>query len=339
LKKILITGGGGYVGSMLIPKLISAGYEIKCLDRFFFGDEFLKKNQLKGKLELIRDDIRWFNPKILENIDVVMDLAALSNDPVGELNPEKTFEINHLGRVRVAKLSRDAGVPQYILASSASIYGQQENIANETSPVSPLTVYSKANHKAEMDVLKLKNSDFAVTVLRFSSIYGKSERMRFDISVNSMVLDLFKTGKIVVRGKKNTRPFIHIKDAVKAYEMVLLSDLDKISGEILNVGSNNQNYSMEELSKQIGKSIESQFELELGNNVDHRSYSLNFDKIKKLIGFSTDYTLSDGVKEIFESLKNGTLIPTTQTITLDWYKKILNDKELFEKFQINGKIL
>ena len=151
MKKALVTGGAGYVGSVLIPSLIDEGYYVKCLDRFFFGKEFLSKNVFSKNLDLIQDDIRWFDPMILDDVDVVLDLAALSNDPVGDLDPQKTFEINHEGRVRVARLSKDHGVKQYVLASSASIYGQQENIADENSPVFPITAYSKANRNADKE--------------------------------------------------------------------------------------------------------------------------------------------------------------------------------------------
>jgi len=240
--KILVTGGGGYVGSVLIPSLLKDGHLVTCLDRFFFGETFLSSSEFRDNLQLVRDDIRWFDPKILKNIDVVLDLAALSNDPVGELDPQKTFEINHLGRSRVSSLCKEMGVSRYVLASSASVYGQQDKIANEDSEVFPLTAYSKANRGAEIDGLALNNSDFSVTVLRFSSLYGISPRMRFDISVNSMVLELFKNNKIVVRGKNNKRPFLHIKDAVNAYRLVLdAPSKKKTAGEIFNVGSNDQN--------------------------------------------------------------------------------------------------
>ena len=162
---------------------------------------FYHQIDFKGNLELIRNDIRWFDPKILQDVDVVIDLAALSNDPVGELNPEKTYEINHKGRARVGKLSKEAGVSQYILASSASIFGQQEGIADENSEVFPLTSYSKANHNAEIDNIALNDENFTVTALRFSSLFGVSPRMRFDIAVNEMVLELYKTKKITVQRK------------------------------------------------------------------------------------------------------------------------------------------
>ncbi|AJM91269.1 NAD-dependent epimerase/dehydratase family protein [Nitrosopumilus piranensis] len=338
MKKIFITGGAGYVGSVLIPQLLNDGYHIKCLDRFFFGDKFFKNLQ-NDRLELLKDDIRWFDPSILDDVDVVLDLAALSNDPIGELNPEKTFEINHLGRARVALESKNKGVKQYILASSASIYGKQEKIANETFSVFPLTSYSKANRNAEIDSMKLNDDSFSVTALRFSSIFGVSPRMRFDISVNSMVLDLFQNGKITVRGKNNTRPFIHIKDAVNAYKSILNAKINDISGQIFNVGDNNQNYSMGELAYEIKNALNPKCEVELGDNNDHRSYSLSFDKIHNITGFKVNFSLIDGVKELFDSLQNNTVDTSLKTITLDWYKHIENDIELKKELMINDRIL
>jgi nucleoside-diphosphate-sugar epimerase len=336
---ILITGGAGYVGSALIPTLIESGHKIKCLDRFFFGDEFLSSKKFDKNLELIKGDIRWFDETILKNIDVVFDLAALSNDPVGELDPQKTYEINHLGRVRVATLSKKMEVPQYILASSASIYGQQSQTADETSEVYPITTYSKANRKAEIDVLKLDDPKFAVTCMRFSSIYGTSPRMRFDISVNSMILDLFKTGKIIVRGMNNERPFVHIKDAVKAYQTILCTPKEKIKGEIFNIGSDEQNFKIGDLAKMIVSSIDKNCELEFGDNNDHRSYSISFKKIRDVMKFHTDYTVKDAAKEIHEQLKSRQLEDTIKTITLKWYDHIQSDPVLFKKFQIDEKIL
>lgn len=336
---ILITGGAGYVGSVLIPTLVKDGHKIKCLDRFFFGDEYLKSCQFGENLELIRDDIRWFDPKILKDVDLVMDLAALSNDPVGDLNPEKTFEINHQGRARVAKLSKESGVPQYILASSASIYGQQKSVANEESQVNPLTAYSKANRMAEMDVLPLNDDNFTVSALRFSSIYGLSPRMRFDLAVNSIVLDLFNTGKIIVYGKNNRRPFLHIKDAIKAYQNVIAANKKSIAGQIFNIGSDDQNYSIYDLAKETGDAISDNYDFEAQDTPDNRSFTLSFEKIKNTVGFEPKYTVKDGSKEIYEALKTNQLKPSIKHITLKWYKHIISDQKLKDELSINGKIL
>ena len=336
---ILVTGGAGYVGSVLLPELVKDGHFIKCLDRFFFGDEFLSQKQFEGKVELIKDDIRWFKPEILKDIDVVMDLAALSNDPVGALEPEKTYQINHLGRARVAKLCKEMNVSQYILASSASVYGQQKDAVDEKSIVNPITDYSKANRKAEEDVLKLNDGDFCVTVLRFSSVYGSSPRMRFDISVNSMVLEMYRNQKIVVRGKNNSRPFIHIKDAVKAYQKAIDASKNSISGQIFNVGSDEQNFKMGDIAENIIKATGQKCDLELGDTNDHRSYITSFKKIKDELGFNPSFSINDGVNEIYNALATNQLDYSTKTITLEWYKHIQSDSKLFDKLQINEHLL
>jgi len=336
---ILVTGGAGYIGSVLLPELVKDGHSIKCLDRFFFGDEFLSQKQFDGKIELIKDDIRWFKPEILKNVDVVMDLAALSNDPVGALEPEKTYQINHLGRARVAKLSKETGVKQYILASSASVYGQQKDAVDEKSIVNPITDYSKANRKAEEDVLKLNDDDFCVTVLRFSSVYGSSPRMRFDISVNSMVLEMYRNQKIVVRGKNNSRPFIHIKDAVKAYQKAIDASKNIISGQIFNVGSDEQNFKMGDIAENIIKATGQKCDLELGDTNDHRSYITSFKKIKDELGFNPSFSINDGANEIYNALATNQLDYSTKTITLEWYKHIQSDSRLFDKLQINERLL
>ena len=335
---ILVTGGAGYVGSKLLPALIQDGHNVKCLDRFFFGKEYFLSKQFDN-LELIQDDIRWFDSKILKDIDIVMDLAALSNDPVGDLNPEKTFEINHRGRARVAKLSKENGVSQYILASSASVYGQQKDVVTEDSAVNPLTSYSKANRMAELEALPLNDDDFSVSVLRFSSIYGLSPRMRFDLAVNSLVLDLYNTGKIIVYGKNNRRPFLHIKDAVRAYQSLLLTNKKSITGQIFNVGSDEQNFSIFDLAKETGNAISDDYELEAQDTPDNRSYVASFTKIKNTLGFEPEYTVKDGSKEIYDALVSGQLKYSIKNITLKWYKHIISDEKLSKELSIDGKLL
>jgi len=337
-KTILVTGGAGYVGSVLIPSLLENDYHVKCLDRFFFGDEYLLS--LKNKnLELVYDDIRWFNGNLLDDVDVVLDLAALSNDPVGELNPEKTFEINHQGRSRVARLSKEHNVPQYILASSASVYGQQDGIADETVDVNPLTAYSKANRKAEIDALKLNDENFSTTVLRFSSIYGISPRMRFDLAVNSIVLDLFNSGKIIIYGKENRRPFLHIKDAIRAYLSIIQSPISKTSGQIFNVGSNEQNFRIYDLAKLVGDSISKNYDFEAEDTQDNRSYFASFKKISETTGFEAKHTVEEASNEIYDALKTQKMIFTEKMITVKWYNHILSNSDLTQKLAIDNKIL
>lgn len=337
---VLVTGGAGYVGSVLIPELIKNGFHVRCLDRFFFGIEYLSNKQFEGNLELVRDDIRWFDPKLLDNVDIVIDLAALSNDPVGELDQNKTYDINYLGRSRVARLSKKGGVRQYILASSASNYGQQKDIVDEDSEVFPLTTYSKANRMAEMDVLPLNDDDFTVTVLRFSSIYGVSPRMRFDLAVNNMTLDLYKTGKIVVSGDgKQWRPFLHMLDAIRAYLLVMDAPKRKIGGQIFNVGSDDQNYQIHKLAIAVGDAIGKKYDIEFKGTYDHRSYIASFKKIREKLGFVPKFGVKDGAVEIYKALETGNLTDSIKTKTIEWYKYLLSSDKLLKEISIRNTVL
>jgi len=197
--RVLVTGGAGYIGSVLVRMLIDAGYDVICLDRLFFGLESIQELLDNPNFKLVRDDIRWFNPDVLKGVDIVIDLAALSNDPTGELDPMKTYDINYLGRIRVARLSKECRVGRYIFASTCSVYGFQERVVNENSSLNPLTTYAKAAVLAEKDILPLASRDFIVTVLRFATAYGLSHRMRFDLVVNAMTLSLYKIGRASCR--------------------------------------------------------------------------------------------------------------------------------------------
>ncbi len=205
---------------------------------------------------VVKDDIRWFDPVILNDVDVVIDLAALSNDPSGELNPTKTYDINYFGRFRMAKLCKDYNVKRYILASTCSVYGFSDKTLDENSTTNPLTTYSKSAVMAEKDILQLASKDFTVTVPRFATVYGLAPRMRFDLAINAMVLKLYNTGKIsVMRDGTQWRPFIHVKDVVKAYIQLSTCEPDIVNGEIFNIGSNDQNYQIYPLAEKLGEGI------------------------------------------------------------------------------------
>ncbi|OLB91170.1 MAG: NAD-dependent dehydratase [Thaumarchaeota archaeon 13_1_40CM_38_12] len=338
--QVLVTGGGGYIGSVLVPRLLQEGYKVKVLDRFFFGKEILQSVSKNPNLTMIQDDTRWFDGKILKNVDVVMDLAALSNDPSGELEPQKTLDINYKGRARVARLSEEAGVKRYILASSCSIYGFRDGLLNEQSPVNPLTTYAKANRLAEISAKKLASEKFIVTLLRFATVYGYSPRMRFDLAVNGMVLGFFKSKQIpIMRDGTQWRPFIHVKDVAGAYVKVIKSPADKINGEIFNVGSDEQNYQILPLAKEVAKSIKISFKKKWYGDPDSRSYKISFKKIKDTLGYKTKFTVGDGSREIYSALQIGTLTDSIKTKTVEWYKYLLESKKIVESIVIKNTIL
>jgi len=338
--QVLVTGGAGYIGSILVRRLLQEGYKVKVLDRFFFGKESLISISKNPRLTLIQDDTRWFDPKILRGIDVVIDLAALSNDPSGELNPQKTLDINYKGRSRVARLSKENGVKKYILASSCSIYGFRDSLLDEESSINPLTTYAKANRLAEIAAAKLASEKFTVTMLRFATVFGFSTKMRFDLAVNGMVLGFFKNREIpIMRNGKQWRPFIHIKDVADSYVKVIQSPKDKINGEIFNVGSDSQNFQILPLAKEVAKAIKVPFKKKWYGDPDSRSYKISFKKIKKTLGYETKFSIADGAREIYLSLQNGILTDSIKTKTVEWYKHLIESKKIIDSIAIRNKIL
>lgn len=337
----LVTGGAGYIGSTLIRMLLDKGHMVKCLDRFFFGKGSLEDMCSNPDLQLIRDDIRWFNPKLLEGTDVVIDMAALSNDPAGELDPSKTIDINYLGRVRVAKLSKEYRVKRYILASSCSVYGlQSEELLTEESPTSPLTTYAKANLIAEKEVIPLSDENFCVTVLRQATVYGLSRRMRFDLAINGMVNAIYETGKVgVMRDGTQWRPFLHVKDTSNAFIQVAEAEKETVNGEIFNVGSNEQNYQIKTLVDMLRET----FDFEVGwhwyGDPDKRSYRVDFTKIRKKLDYKVEHTPQEAARNIYNALKDGTVKKTLKTITVQWYKYLLEAEKTVKEVELKDTIL
>lgn len=337
--RVLVTGGAGYIGSILVRLLLEKGYDVTILDRLFFGRDSIK--DIEDRVKLVKDDIRWFDPSILKGVDAVFDLAALSNDPSGELDPRKTMDINYRGRVRVAKLAKRYGIENYVLASSCSVYGFQEGILDENSETAPLTTYARANLMAEKGVLSLADKRFTVTVLRQATVYGFSYRMRFDLAINGMVKALYKTGKIMVmRDGTQWRPFVHVRDTSSAFIKILESDKELVNKEIFNVGSNDQNIQIFELAKTVAEACNQDFKYEWYGDPDKRSYKVDFSKIREKLGYRAKYKIKDGAREVWDALVNGMLDPDDpRTITVKWYKYLLNTYEIIKDIEINGRIL
>ena len=334
-----MTGGAGYIGSVMSRILLEKGYDITCLDRLFFGNDSIK--DIADRIKLVKDDVRWFQPEILKGIDVVFDLAALSNDPSGELEPQKTLEINYNGRVRVAKLAKKYGIKKYVLASTCSVYGFQEGLVTEESGLNPLTTYAKANMMAEKDVLPLADKSFSVTVLRQATVYGFSYRMRFDLAINGMVLGFYRNGKIpIMRDGKQFRPFVNVWDTSYAFLKVLEADQELVNGQVFNVGSDDQNVQIFDLAKLVAESCNLPFNYEWYGSPDTRSYRVSFSKIKETLDFKPQTTIRIGAQNVLDALKEGRLNPDDpRTITVKWYKHLLEMQQFLKDTEINGVIL
>lgn len=337
-KIVVVTGGSGYIGSVLTPLLVGAGYNVRVLDRFFFGDtlptsEFIEK---------IKIDSRTIPIQLLKGVYAVLDLAAISNDPAGELDPVKTLDINYRARRRLQELSSDAKVERYILASSCSVYGFQKGILDEKSQTNPLTTYAEANVRAEDSALELfnKGTDLCVTLFRQATMYGLSPRMRFDLAINGMTLGMWQKGTIpLLRDGKQWRPMIHIRDTSNAFIAALESDTAKINGEIFNIGANEQNYEIIKCAELVAKGLGKAFQYEWYGEPDHRSYQVNFDKVKDILGFIPHWMPNEGAAEIAEALETSIVKPNEETKTLSWYSTLLKWEQRIKEVAPDGYIL
>ncbi len=336
-KRIIVTGAGGYIGSMLTPYLLKKGLRVRAIDRYFFGNLKIKNKNL----EIINDDIRLLKDKHFKNADYMIDLAAISNDVTGERYKKETFDINHLARVRNAKLAKKNGIKKYILPSSCSNYGKikKTEIATENFKLRPLTNYSKANSYAEKDILNLASNKFCVTVLRQGTVYGYSPKMRFDLVVNRMTYEAWKNNKILLmKDGTQRRPTLHIKDAIRAMFHILNTKNEIVNEQIFNVGGSNNNYMIKDLADVINNHFKNKLDITWYGSNDHRSYFVSFDKIKN-IGYKTNYSPFDGVKEIISYLNKGKIDLVDNTITLDWYETLEKWNNIIKNININNKII
>lgn len=324
--KVLITGGQGYVGSVLSPYLAEKGYDVTVLDRGFFLNKVVIDEFKSKGINTLKDDIRYFEPNLLKNIDSVVDLAALSNDPAGELDSVKTLDINYIGRSRVARLSKAVGVKRYVLASSCSIYGFQDHLVDEESEINPLTTYAKANYLAESDNLRLADETFSPVALRFATAFGASPRLRLDIAINAMTYRSVTTKKIrLMRDGNQFRPFVHVKDMARAIEQVLRASNQAVSGQLFNVGADTQNVRIKEIAEKVGNITGNKNEIEWYGDPDVRSYQVSFEKIKKRLGFKCKYSIDYGIEEMTELFSNSKFNRREDMFTVDHYKSIMED--------------
>ncbi len=336
--RVLVTGAGGYIGTTLVPMLLERGYRVRAVDRFFFGRHLLPDHP---RLEVIVEDVRRLRPEHFDGVGAVIDLAAISNDPSGELFTEATWQINHLARARCARLAREAGATRYVLPSSCSLYGFQDpdTVADEESPTNPLTTYAKANEAAERDVLPLADDGFCVVVLRQATVYGYSPRMRFDLAINGMTYGAWKTGRLpLMRDGSQWRPMVHVKDTSEAQIFMLEVEPDLVNGKIFNVGSAENVYQIGHLGSLVADLVNRPVEIEWYGDPDHRSYRVAFDRIES-IGWKATRRAEDGVGEIVEALEAGRTDRTPETITLDWYRTLVRFQRLLREVEIDGALL
>lgn len=308
---VLLTGGGGYLGSQLCVALLASGHKVRVLDRLCFGEESLSACMGNPAFELVKGDIRRFQEidQLWDGVDSVVHLASLSNDPSCELNVDMAQDVNVASTAELAKLAIQHGVERFILGSTCAVYGHGVfEILDEESPPNPVFTFGQTKLLAEQHLLSLASDTFTPVVLRCATLYGVSPRMRFDLALNQMVATAVQKRSIQVRGGGGQwRPLVHVKDAARGMLLALEAEIEQVSAQIFNVGSNAQNIQINALAKQVADHFE-RVEIELANDdADIRTFHVDFSKIQERLGFNCQHSIDDGVVEVAEWLRTNTV--------------------------------
>lgn len=303
--KILVTGTDGYIGSVLAPRLDERGHTVVGLDTGYYRDGLLYDGQ--KSYTQIRKDTRNIEVSDLQDVDAVIHLAELSNDPLGQRNPENTYAINHRGSADLAKKAKEAGVTRFIHSSSCSVYGilNGEEFKTETSEPIPQTPYAECKVLVEQEVSQLADDRFSPTFLRNATAYGPSPRMRFDIVLNNLAGLAWTTGEIAMRSDGTPwRPLVHVRDIAKAMRCVVEAPRETVHNEVFNVGATEENYQIRELAEVVSDAFP-ECSMSVGtDSSDNRSYRVSFEKIAtSLPGFSCDYDVRQGAEQLRETFE------------------------------------
>jgi len=336
--KVLVTGHRGYIGTAMVPMLLNEGFEVIGLDTDLYryctyGEDFIE-------VPTIEKDVRDITVDDVDGMDAVVHLAALSNDPLGNINPDLTYDINHHASVRIAEVARTAGVRRFIFASSCSMYGKAgDDVLDETAVFNPVTAYAKSKVYVERDVSQMANDNFSPVFMRNATAYGVSPRMRFDLVINNLVAWAFTTGRILMKSDGTPwRPLVHIEDISQAVICTLKAPQETIHNLAVNVGSNNENYQMRDLARLVKETVPN-CEIDHAEDAgpDTRCYRVNFDKIHTVFpDFKTKWTAKKGVEQCYASyLKCGLGKDDYEGIK---YKRIAHIKNLIAEGKLDADL-
>jgi nucleoside-diphosphate-sugar epimerase len=336
MRRILVVGGAGYVGSVLTEELLRHGYAVRVLDRLFFGDSGLRT--VRDRIELVEADMRAVSPRVLEGVDAVVNVGGLSNDPTAEYNPTANREMNTVATAALARLCKAEGVKRYVLASSCSIYDcgvldeGADVLQDETAPVAPRAPYSVSKYEAEREILPMAGEGFCPVVLRKGTVYGYSPRMRYDLVVNTFVRDALVHRRLTLHhGGEMWRPLVDVRDAARAYIALLEAEDAAVRGEVFNLCYRNLRIS--ELALRVQEALRHLgIDLDVRPDYHHgsvRNYRVSGDKIGRVLNFHPKVSIEDSVTDMVERIRGEgrTDLENPRYYNLRWLQHLEDDRK------------
>jgi nucleoside-diphosphate-sugar epimerase len=330
---VLVIGGAGYIGSALSRKLLHNEFKVRVLDNAMYGTQGIDELRNNGRFTFIKGDMRSIETVMdaIRGVDAVVHLGALVGDPASGINSQKTLEMNYHATHTIASICKYHQINRFIFASTCSVYGQShspETLLTEEDSLNPVSLYAKTKIESEQAVLDLADENFSPTIFRMATIYGLSERMRFDLVVNILSAKAHFEDVIPIFGGEQYRPNVHVRDAAQAYVDCLQAPIEDVGGEVFNVGSNEQNYQIEDVGRQIAE-VFPDAEIDWHRDKeDDRSYQVDFSKIQETLDYEVEETIVSGAREIKEALEAGEF----QDYTDDQYNnyKTLEGNEILQ---------
>lgn len=337
--RILVTGHEGYIGSVMTSFLLEAGHDVVGLDTLLFGGcDF---GAFESPVPTLKRDLRDVTAADLEGFEAVVHLAAISNDPLGNLNPQCTYDINHLASVSLAKAAKEAGVARFVYSSSCSVYGaaSPDDVLDEKASFHPVTPYAESKVLVERDLPALADDHFAPTYMRNATVYGVSPRLRGDLVVNNLTGWAFCTGRVLLKSDGTPwRPLIHVQDVCAAFLAVLEAPRERVANEAFNVGAPDENYRMSDVARLVEQEIpESRIDFAEGAGPDPRCYRVDFSKIERMLPeFKPSWNVARGVAELRESFEQVGLC--TEDLEGDRFLRIRHIQAMLESGRLDSDL-
>lgn len=304
---VFVTGGAGYIGSILVRRLLNTGYRVRVMDRLLYGDGAIRDVLNHPHLELVVADFgdRAALDRALVDVSAIFHLGAIVGDPACAINEEFTRRMNLDATRTIAEAAKSAGIRRMIFASTCSVYGASDEVLDERSALNPVSLYAESKIAAEQMLIGMQDETFSPVIMRFGTAYGDSYRPRFDLVVNLLTAKAVREGQVTVFGGDQWRPFVHVDDIARALLLAFEAPIEKVAGQTFNVGSNEQNHQLSEVGDLIQSVIPGTEVITNDLIVDKRNYYVQFDKIRDTLGFAPVHTLKSSIIEMRESLEYG----------------------------------